>query len=122
MILINSCHIHSVYVAKNLICFSYDCIHEFAQALGGSEAQRSLTCCRPWGHKESDINEQLNNKKFVILIKMSIKKYYEYYEVGIQFPSIGCKFSISHFNFILDEKTYIKEVQHLLKITYNNKK
>ena len=52
MILINSCHIHSVNVAKNLICFSYDCIHEFAQALGDSEAQRSLTCCRPWGHKE----------------------------------------------------------------------
>ena len=38
IILINSCHSHSVYyVAKNLICFSYDCIHEFAQALGDSE-------------------------------------------------------------------------------------
>ena len=28
---------------------------------------RSLACCRPWGHKESDTTEQLNNKKQVTL-------------------------------------------------------
>ena len=28
-----------------------------------SEGQESLACCNPWGHKESDMNEQLNNKK-----------------------------------------------------------
>ena len=29
--------------------------HEFAQTQGGSEGQRSLACCSPWGHKESDL-------------------------------------------------------------------
>ena len=36
--------------------------HEFGQTLGDSEGQRSLVCCSPWGHKESDTTEQLNNK------------------------------------------------------------
>ena len=26
--------------------------HEFEQALGGGEGQRSLACCSPWGRKE----------------------------------------------------------------------
>ena len=34
--------------------------HEFEQALGVGEGQRSLACCGPWGHKESDTTEQLN--------------------------------------------------------------
>ena len=37
--------------------------HEFEQALGGSEGQGSLVCCSPWGHKESDTTQQLNNNK-----------------------------------------------------------
>ena len=36
---------------------------EFEQALGVGEEQGSLACGSPWGHKESDITEQLNNKK-----------------------------------------------------------
>ena len=28
-----------------------------------SEGQGSLACCSPWGHKELDTIEQLNNKK-----------------------------------------------------------
>ena len=32
----------------------------FEQALGDGEGQRSLACCSPWGHKESDMTEQLN--------------------------------------------------------------
>ena len=34
--------------------------HEFEQALGDGEGQRSLACCSPWGCKESDPTEQLN--------------------------------------------------------------
>ena len=37
--------------------------HEFEQALGVSEGQRSLACCSPQGRKESDANEHLNNNK-----------------------------------------------------------
>ena len=36
--------------------------HEFEQALGYGEGQGSLVCCSPWGRKESDTTEQLNNK------------------------------------------------------------
>ena len=35
--------------------------HEFEQALGDSEGQGSLVCCSPWGCKELDTIEQLNN-------------------------------------------------------------
>ena len=34
--------------------------HEFEQALGDGDEQGSLMCCSAWGHKESDITEQLN--------------------------------------------------------------
>ena len=34
---------------------------EFEQTLGDSEGQGSLACCSPWGHRESDKTEQLNN-------------------------------------------------------------
>ena len=33
---------------------------EFDQTPGDSEGQGSLTCCSLWGHKESDMTEQLN--------------------------------------------------------------
>ena len=36
--------------------------HEFEQALGDGEGQGSLECYSPWGHKELDTTEQLNNK------------------------------------------------------------
>ena len=34
--------------------------HEFEQTLRDREG--SLACCSPWGHKESDTTERLNNK------------------------------------------------------------
>ena len=34
---------------------------EFEQALGDGEGQGSLACCSPWGCKESDTTEGLNN-------------------------------------------------------------
>ena len=33
---------------------------------GDSEGQRSLECCSPWGHKESDTSEQLNNSGLIV--------------------------------------------------------
>ena len=36
---------------------------EFEQTLGDGEGQVSLVCCRPWGQKESDMTEQLNNNR-----------------------------------------------------------
>ena len=37
--------------------------HEFEQTPGDSEGQGSLACCSPWGHKKSDVTEQLNNNE-----------------------------------------------------------
>ena len=36
--------------------------HELEQTPGNSKGQGSLVCYSPWGHKESDTTEQLNNK------------------------------------------------------------
>ena len=35
--------------------------HEFEQTPGDNERQGSLVCCNPWGHKESDTTQRLNN-------------------------------------------------------------
>ena len=42
--------------------------HESEQALGVGDGRGSLVCCSPWGHKESDKTEQLNNHNGVRLI------------------------------------------------------
>ena len=39
--------------------------HEFEQTQGDGEGQGSLACCSPWGCKESDMTEQLNNKTVI---------------------------------------------------------
>ena len=44
--------------------------HESEQTLGDSERQGSLQCCSPWGHKDSDTTQWLNNKCF-FMIKLS---------------------------------------------------
>ena len=41
--------------------------HECEQALGDGEGQGSLSYCGPWGHKDSDRTEQLNNSKMDII-------------------------------------------------------
>ena len=35
--------------------------HEFHHVLGDREGHGSLVYCNPWGHKESDTTEQLND-------------------------------------------------------------
>ena len=37
--------------------------HEFEKAPGDGEGQRRLACCSPWGHKELEMTEWLNNNK-----------------------------------------------------------
>ena len=42
---------------------------EFEQAPGDGEGKGSLECCSPWGCKDSDTTEQLNNNKFILQIR-----------------------------------------------------
>ena len=46
--------------------------HEFDQTLGDGEGQGSLVCCSPWGHKESDTTEQLNNSNKNMKLKQML--------------------------------------------------
>ena len=51
--------------------------HLFQQTPGDSEGQGSLACYSPWGHKESDTTERLNNHRhsrhfFFMIIKQKI--------------------------------------------------
>ena len=39
--------------------------HELEQAPGVGDGQGGLACCVPWGHKESDMTEWLNNNKSI---------------------------------------------------------
>ena len=39
--------------------------HEFEQGLEDGEGEGSLVCCSPWGRKELDTAEQLNNNSMV---------------------------------------------------------
>ena len=47
--------------------------HEFGRTLRDSEGQGSLVCCSPWGCKESDMTEWLNNNIMAIILLLSIK-------------------------------------------------
>ena len=38
--------------------------HDFEQTPGVGDGQGSLVCSSPWGHKESDMTEQLNRTEF----------------------------------------------------------
>ena len=40
--------------------------HEFEQTPGDNEGQGSLACCSPWGRKELDMTEPLNNNNLTI--------------------------------------------------------
>ena len=42
--------------------------HEFEQALGDGEGQGSLACYSPWGCKELETTEQLNNNSITFSV------------------------------------------------------
>ena len=47
--------------------------HEFEQALGDGKGQGSLACCSPWGPKESNMTEQLNNSQLTMVEWFQVK-------------------------------------------------
>ena len=47
--------------------------HEFEQALRNGEGQGSLVCCSPWGRKELDMIEHLNNSKTLKFVEENKK-------------------------------------------------
>ena len=52
--------------------------HESEQTPAGSEEQGSLVCCSPWGCKEMDTTDQLNNNNKSIHILTAISQIKEF--------------------------------------------
>ena len=50
--------------------------HEFEQALGDREGHGSLACCSSWGHKKSDLTEQLNDNNKACKLSFWTKKFF----------------------------------------------
>ena len=48
--------------------------HEFEQTLGDSEGQGRLVCYSPWGFKESDMTEQLDDNNWIMPSRLDLKK------------------------------------------------
>ena len=46
--------------------------HEFEPALGGGDGQGSLVHCSPWGRKDSDMTERLNNSNMLLSKMMTM--------------------------------------------------
>ena len=42
--------------------------HEFEPVPGDGEGQGGLACCSPWGRKELDTTEGLNNSESLVLL------------------------------------------------------
>ena len=64
--------------------------HEFEQNSGDDEGQGNLVCCSPWGRKESDMTEWLNNNKsanIVIDKGLSSKTYNNLYNIKMNNPT-----------------------------------
>ena len=59
--------------------------HEFKQAPGVGDGQRSLACCSPWGHKKSDKTERLNNNLCMHLGQEAMIKSYRNWKIEIFF-------------------------------------
>ena len=74
--------------------------HEFEQILGDSEGQGSLACYSPWGHKESDMTEQLNKEQ-----QHSSHLLLGYQKVHSNFPISSFFF---HFHVYFNNKMHIQ--------------
>ena len=52
---------------------------------GVGEGQGSLACCSPWGHKESDMTELLNNNNWN---KLGPDGQYKFYSVNVDYSKL----------------------------------
>ena len=63
--------------------------HEFEQAPGDGEGQGKLTCCSPWGCKESDMTEHLLLGREAITNLASILKSRDFANKDLSSQSYG---------------------------------
>ena len=58
--------------------------YEFEQTSGDGEGQGSLVCCSPWGHKESDTTEWLNNNIAFYVCFLGFPNSFFYSHIDVQ--------------------------------------
>ena len=71
--------------------------HESEWAQGVGDGQRSLICCSPWGHKESDMTEWLNWTELIFMISflhLTLGVFFLIF-LGALGVSLGCLFDLS---------------------------
>ena len=62
---------------------------EFEQTPRVSEGQGILEHCRPWGHKESDTTQQLNNNSVRASVSCQICSWYA--QIGLEYSPTESK-------------------------------
>ena len=62
--------------------------HEFEKALGDGKGQGILTCCSPWGHRESDTTEQLNTTTLCCKISVYTKHHNNTRRQELYYPQV----------------------------------
>ena len=67
--------------------------HEFAQTPGDGGGQGSLACYSPWGHKELDTTEQLNNNNSGWARILRLCNLYKELPLGFQKVNLHIRFS-----------------------------
>ena len=92
--------------------------HEFEQTPGDSVEQRSLACCSPWGHRELDTIEQLNNNNLQIMFVNEIYYVWIVFRIFVMFKRKqlwkGSEFLLVHP--LLNVKTFFWKIELKRKI------
>ena len=83
---------------------------EFKQMLGDGEGQGSLACCSPWGPKESNTNEQLNNSNISCLLLGKI---------SFQFCAIFFRLLLFFFYWFIEAPFYLLFELDMLQASHN---
>ena len=63
--------------------------HEFEQAPGDGEGQRSLVCCSPGGRKESDTTERLNSNNNINKMSSARKNGHQNFIIVVNYALLG---------------------------------
>ena len=64
--------------------------HKFVQILGDGEGQGSLSCCNPWGCKELDATERLNNNSSFTYLWFILRYFIVFHATVNEIVSLIC--------------------------------
>ena len=90
--------------------------HEFEKTPGVGGSQGGLVCCSPWGHKESDMTEQLNWTELNSTDKQWKKEQFFCFVLFFSGGITRCIYLIYFSNiYYLKQKTMLKKNKHFTR-------